>query len=72
VPDSTTLSRFLRRVDTEMVTLAVTAAVARLPPPSTPEGMIVAVDARGFSPTAASRSFVDLTRTRGTERTRQH
>ena len=43
--------------------------MARLPPP---EGMVVAVDATGLSPTAASRYFVDLTRNRGTERTRQH
>ena len=71
MPDYTTLYRFLRRVDAEVVTQALTAAVARLPPP-TPEGMVVAVDATGFSPTAASRYFVDLTRNRGTERTRQH
>src|SRR5260221_8500774 len=71
VPDYTTLYRFLRRVDTEVVTHAVTAAVACLPPPP-PEGMVVAVDATGFSPTAASRYFVDLIRNRGTERTRQH
>lgn len=71
VPDYTTLYRFLRRVDAGVVTHALTAAVARLPPPP-PEGMVVAVDATGFSPTAASRYFVDLTRNRGTERTRQH
>jgi hypothetical protein len=69
VPDTRTLYRFLRRVDTEVVRHAVTAAVARLPPP--PEGMVVAVDATEFSPTVASRSFVDLTRNRGTNRTRQ-
>jgi hypothetical protein len=50
VPDYTTLYRFLRRLDSETVTQALTAAVARLPPP-TPEGMVVAVDATGFSPT---------------------
>jgi hypothetical protein len=73
VPDYTTLYRFLRRLDREVLTQALTAAVARLPPAtSTPEGMMVAVDATGFSPTAASRYFVDLTRNRGTERTRQH
>jgi len=71
VPDDTTLSRFLRRVDAELLTHALTAAVARLAS-SAPEGMVVAVDATGLSPTAASRSFVDLTRNRGTERTRQH
>ena len=71
VPDYTTLYRFLRRLDTEVVTHALTAAVARLAPP-TPEGMVVAVDATGFSPTAASRYFVDLTHHRGMERTRQH
>ena len=54
-----------------MVTQALTAAVARLPPPA-PEGRVVAVDATGLSPTAASRYCVDLTRHRGTERTRQH
>jgi hypothetical protein len=71
VPDYTTLYRFLRRLDTEVVTQALTAAVARLPPP-TPASMVVAVDATGFSPTAASRYFVDLIRNRGPERTRQH
>ncbi len=71
VPDYTTLYRFLRRVDTAVVRHALTAAVACLPLP-TPEGMVVAVDATGFSPTAASRSLVDLTRNRGPERTRQH
>ncbi len=53
------------------MTRALTAWVARLPPP-TPERMVVAVDAAGFSPTAASRCFVDRTRHRDTERTRQH
>ncbi len=71
VPDDTTLYRFLRRLDTETVTRALREAVARLPP-SAPEGRVVAVDATGCSPTAASRSFVDLIRNRGTERTRQH
>jgi hypothetical protein len=71
VPDYTTLYRFLRRVDTEVVSHALSAAVARLPPPA-PEGMVVAVDATGLAPTAASRYFVDLTRNRGAERTRQH
>src|SRR5262249_33186635 len=33
---------------------------------------VVAIAATGFSPTAASRYFVDLTRHRGMERTRQH
>jgi hypothetical protein len=47
------------------------AAVARLPT-ATPAGMVVAVDATGLAPTAASRYFVDLTRNRGTERMRQH
>ena len=73
-PDNTTLYRFLRRLDGEVLTQALRATVARLPPP-TPEGMVDAVDAvdaTGLSPTAASRSFVDLTRNRGTERTRQH
>jgi hypothetical protein len=52
----------------------LTAAVARLPPstPDGPDGMVVAVDATGLAPTAASRYFVDLTRNQGTERTRQH
>ena len=63
VPDYTTLYRFLRRVDAGVVTRALTAAVARLPPP-TPERMVVAVEATGFSPTAASRSFLDRTRHR--------
>ena len=71
VPDYTTLYRFLRRLDGEVVTRALRAAVARLLP-STPDGMVVAVDATGFSPTAASRYLVDLTRNRGPERTRQH
>jgi len=71
VPDDTTRYRFLRRLDWAVVTRALPAAVARLPP-ATPGGMVVAVDATGFSPPAASRSFVDLTRNRGTERTRQH
>jgi hypothetical protein len=71
VPDYTTLYRFLRRLDQEVVTQAVTAAVARLPPPA-PKGRVVAVDATGLAPTAASRYFVDLTRNRGAERTRQH
>jgi Transposase DDE domain/Transposase domain (DUF772) len=71
VPDYTTRYRFLRRLDQEGVTHALTAVVARLPP-STPEAMVVAVAATGFSPTAASRYFVDLTRHRGAERTRQH
>ena len=71
VPDYTTLYRFLRRLDGEVLTQALRATVARLPPP-TPEGIVVAVDATGLSPTAASRYFVDLTRNRGTERTRQH
>jgi hypothetical protein len=60
VPDYTTLYRFLRRLDGEVLTQALRATVARLPPP-TPEGMVVAVDATGLSPTAASRYFVDLT-----------
>jgi hypothetical protein len=34
--------------------------------------MVAAVDATGFSPTAASRCFADLIRNRGAERTRQH
>lgn len=77
VPDYTTLYRFLRRVNsvnsvnTEVVTHALTAAVAHLPP-SPPEGMVVAVDATGLAPIAASHSFMDLTRNRGAERTRQH
>jgi hypothetical protein len=50
----------LRRLDGEVLTQALRATVARLPPP-TPEGMVVAVDATGLSPTAASRYFVDLT-----------
>jgi Transposase domain (DUF772) len=70
VPDDTTLYRFLRRLNSEVVTQALTATVARLPP-SAPEGPVVAVDATGLSPTAASRYFVDLTRNRGAERTRQ-
>jgi len=70
-PDYTTLYRFLRRLDGEVLTQALRATVARLPPP-TPEGMVGVVDATGLSPTAASRYFVDLTRNRGTERTRQH
>jgi hypothetical protein len=70
VPDYTTLYRFLRRLDTEVLTQALAAAVAQSPP--APEGMVVAVDATGFSPTATSRYFVDLTRNRGPERTRQH
>jgi len=72
VPDYTTLYRFLRRLDTDVVTHALRAAVARLPPSSTPAGMVIAVDATGLAPTAASRYFVDLTRNRGAERTRQH
>ncbi|HEX8035890.1 MAG TPA: transposase, partial [Ktedonobacterales bacterium] len=68
VPDYTTLYRFLRRLDGEVVLHALTAAVARLPPPA-PGGMVIAVDATGLSPTAASRYFVDLTRNRGVERT---
>jgi Transposase domain (DUF772) len=71
VPDYTTLYRFLRRLDAEVVPHALTAAVARLPP-SASAGMVVAVDAMGLSATAASRYFVDLTRNRGAERTRQH
>ena len=71
VPDYTTLYRFLRRLDGEVLTQALRVTVARLPP-LTPEGMVVAVEATGLSPTAASRYFVDLTRNRGTERTRQH
>jgi hypothetical protein len=71
VPDYTTLYRFLRRLDREVVAHALTAVVARLPP-STPGGLVVAVDATGLAPTAASRYFVDLTRNRGAERTRQH
>jgi DDE family transposase len=71
VPGYTTLYCFLRRLDGEVVTRVLRAAVSRLPP-SAPDGMVVAVDATGFSPTAASRSFVDLIRNRGTERTRQH
>jgi hypothetical protein len=71
VPDDTTLYRFLRRLDTAVVTHALLAAVARLPPPA-PAGMVGTVDATGLAPTAASRSFVDLTRNRGPERTRQH
>jgi hypothetical protein len=71
VPDDTTLYRFLRRLDEEVVMHALTTVVARLPPPA-PGGMVVAVDATRFSPTAASRYFVDLTRNRGTERTRQY
>jgi hypothetical protein len=46
VPDYTTLYRFLRRVDTAVVTHALRAAVARLPPP-TQEAIVVAVDATG-------------------------
>src|SRR5215469_13377578 len=49
VPDYTTLYRFLRRVDTEVVTHALGEAVARLPPPA-PEGLVVAVDATGLAP----------------------
>lgn len=73
-PDYTTLYRFLRRLDTEVITRALRATVARLPPsPSqASNGMVIAVDATGLAPTAASRYFVDLTRNRGTERTRQH
>ncbi len=59
-PDDTTLYRFLRRLDTEVVTQALLAAVARLPPATSeelegPEGLVVAVDATGLAPTAASR-----------------
>ncbi len=64
VPDYTTLYRFLRRVDTEVVTHALTAAVARLPPAGA-EGLVVAVDATGLAPTAASCYFVDLLRNWG-------
>jgi hypothetical protein len=71
VPDDTTRSRFVRRLEAGGVTQALTAAVARLPPPA-PEGQVVAVDATGCSPTAARRSLVDRTRHRGTARTRQH
>jgi hypothetical protein len=71
VPDDTTRYRFLRRSATEVVTHALLAALARLPP-SAPEGRGVAVDATGLAPTAASRSLVDRTRNRGAERTRQH
>lgn len=73
-PDYTTLYRFLRRLDTEVITRALTVTVARLPPsPSqASNGMVIAVDATGLAPTAASRYFVDLTRNRGVERTRQH
>jgi hypothetical protein len=71
VPDYTTRSRCLRRLDQELLTQALREAVARLPLPG-PAGMVVAVDATGFAPTAASRSFVDRTRNRGPERTRQH
>src|SRR5712672_1271164 len=39
-PDYTTLYRFLRRLDGEVLTQALRATVARLPPP-TPEGMVV-------------------------------
>ena len=72
VPDYTTLYYFLRRLDGEVVTHALRAAGGRRATAATPEGMVVAVDATGFSPTAASRYFVDLTRNRGPERTRQH
>jgi hypothetical protein len=71
VPDFTTLYRFLRRLDGAVVTQALRATVARLPPP-TAGGRIVAVDATGLAPTAASRYFVDLTRNRGAERARHH
>lgn len=53
------------------MTHARTAAGARLPP-SALEALVAAVDATGLAPSAASRSFVDLTRHRGTEGTRQH
>ena len=39
-PDDTTLYRFLRRLDGEVLTQALRATVARLSPP-TPEGMVV-------------------------------
>jgi hypothetical protein len=71
VPDDTTLYRFLRRIATEVVTHALTTAVVLLPPPPSP-GRVGAVEATGCSPTLASGSFVDRTRNRGTERTRQH
>ncbi len=73
-PDYTTLYRFLRRLDTEVMTRALTATVARLPPSPSQgsNGMVIAVDATGLAPTAASRYFVDLTRNRGDARTRQH
>ena len=53
----------------EIVPRRAIAAVARLLPSSMPAGMVVAVDATGLAPTAASRSLVDLTRNRGAERT---
>jgi hypothetical protein len=71
VPVDTTRYRVLRRLDGEVMTRALTAAVPRLPP-ATPGGMVVAVDATGVSPTAARHSFVDRTRTRGAEQTWHH
>ena len=54
VADDTPLYRFLRRLDQAVLTQALTAAVARLPP-STPEARVVAVAATRLAPTAASR-----------------
>ena len=57
VPDYTTLYRFFRRLDEEIISRALAQAVGRLPPPPA-GGTTVAVDATGLAPGSISTFFV--------------
>jgi hypothetical protein len=65
VPDSTTLNRFLRRLDLVVLKQALTAAVSQLPALQEGSPTAVAVDATGLAPGAISTFFVKRAKDRG-------
>jgi DDE family transposase/transposase-like protein DUF772 len=71
VPDHTTLSRFLRRLDEGVLTRALAEVAQRLPPPRRGRAT-VAVDATGLASGAVSTYFVRRLRDFGQEHSRRY
>ena len=63
VPDHTTLYRFMKRLDEQILERVLANAVGRVPPPS--GGATLAVDGTGLGPGAISTFFVNRARDRG-------
>ena len=65
VPDHTTLYRFMRRLNVDLLNAVLTATVRRLPDPRDKPKVTVAVDGTGLAPGAISTFFVKRVTDRG-------